>query len=64
MLKSEEERDHEAREDAEQGSDKHNETEQVGLPMRSLSRRNCGRLAQTKHRERIQGMETYGESIT
>lgn len=42
----------------------YNETEQVGLLMRSLSRRDCGRLAKTKHKERIQGMETHGESIT
>ena len=42
----------------------HNETEQVRLPMRSLSRRDFGRLPKTNHRERIQGTETHGESIT
>lgn len=30
----------------------------------SLSRRDSGRLAKTKHRGRMQGMETYGESTT
>ena len=42
----------------------YNGTEQVRLPTSSLSRRDSGRLAKTKHRGRMQGIETYAESTT